>query len=38
MDLRELVSARPNFFKPNGSMVLDTPETEEAPPEAEELG
>jgi hypothetical protein len=38
MDLRQLVSARPNFFKPNGSMILDTPEAEEAPPEVEQLG
>ena len=38
MDLRELVSARPNFFKPNGSMILDTPEEQEAPPDAEQLG
>jgi hypothetical protein len=38
MDLRELVSARPNFFKPNGAMILDTPEAEDAPPEAEQLG
>ena len=38
MDLRELVSARPNFFKPNGAMILDTPEAQEAPPEGEQLG
>ena len=37
MDLRELVSARPNFFKPNGS-ILETPEAEETPPDAEQLG
>jgi hypothetical protein len=37
MDLRELVSARPNFFKPNGSMILDTPEAEEPVAEAEQL-
>ena len=38
MDLRELVSARPNFFKPNGSMILDTPEAEEPLADAEQLG
>ena len=36
MDLRELVSARPNFFKPNGAVVLET-EEEEVPPESEQL-
>ena len=35
MDLRGMVSARPNFFKPNGSVILD--EEEEVPPEAEQL-
>jgi hypothetical protein len=34
MDLRELASARPNFFKPNGSVTLDN-EAEAAPEEAQ---
>ena len=38
MDLRSLVSARPNFFKSNGSVITETPDQAEAPTEGEELG
>ncbi len=39
MDLRDLVSARPNFFRPDGSVITDTQEEEEdATPTAEEIG
>lgn len=40
MDLRDLVSARPNFFHPDGSVITETPEEEEedASLTAEEIG
>ena len=38
MDLRHLVSARPNFFRPNGSVITDTPDPSETTEEQEDLG
>jgi hypothetical protein len=38
MDLRGLVSARPKFFRPNGSVVTDEPDPSEASELAEHLG
>ena len=40
MDLRDLVSARPNFFRPDGHVVSETPEepTEDATATVEETG
>lgn len=29
MDLRELASARPNFFRPDGSVITETPDSED---------
>jgi hypothetical protein len=36
MDLRDLVSARPNFFHADGSVVTDTPDTEDEAAEVTE--
>ena len=38
MDLRGLVSARPEFFRPNGSVVTDEPDPSEVAELAEHLG
>jgi hypothetical protein len=38
MDLRGLVSARPEFFRPNGSVVTDEPDPSEVSELAEHLG
>ena len=38
MDLRELVSARPNFFRADGSVITDTQEEEDATSTQEEIG
>jgi hypothetical protein len=38
MDLRNLVSARPNFFRPNGSVITDTPDPSETTEKQEDLG
>jgi hypothetical protein len=38
MDLRGLVSARPNFFRPNGSVITDTPDPSETAEKEEDLG
>ena len=38
MDLRGLVSARPNFFRSNGSVITDTPDPSETAEKEEDLG
>ena len=38
MDLRNLVSARPNFFRSNGSVITDTPDPSETTEQEEDLG
>ena len=38
MDLRDLVSARPNFFRSNGSVITDTPDPSETTEKEEDLG
>ncbi len=38
MDLRGLVSARPNFFKSNGSVITDEPDPSETTEKQEDLG
>jgi hypothetical protein len=38
MDLRELVSARPKFFRADGTVITETPDEETASETAEELG
>jgi hypothetical protein len=38
MDLRQLVSARPNFFRSNGSVITDAPDPSEATEKEEDLG
>jgi hypothetical protein len=38
MDLRGLVSTRPDFFRPNGSVITDTPDPSETTEKAEDLG
>jgi hypothetical protein len=38
MDLRDLVTARPNFFHADGSVITETPDEEDATPTAEDTG
>ncbi|MDB6010238.1 MAG: hypothetical protein JWL65_2488 [Gammaproteobacteria bacterium] len=38
MDLRGLASARPNFFRSNGSVITDTPDPSETTEKEEDLG
>jgi hypothetical protein len=38
MDLRSLASARPNFFRANGSVITDTPDPSETTENEEDLG